>query len=359
MNRNRKNGFSLTELLLAIGLLGGFALIFMNFMSKQSNVMKKGHIQENVSQTFFSINQALSHHEGCVETFVKLGNVRPEGNGTEVENIYFRAGAPAFQKNAPIGQTGASHAISISSMSLRNFTFGAKNYGNADFLVKLKTKDNKNHEQKFIVNVVVKDGIVIDCINKNEPILDCRGDWSDCSAACDGGTQTYNIIAPEKNGGESCPFAANETRACNTHSCYGWVTSEWGTCAGGTGNWSYGPWGTCEGGRAVKSVTCLGCGMAGDGACEASGGEPVCSEGCAWLGTQTRTATCNATSNSGTQTRTVKCENQGVAAPDIKCSGAKPAGTQQCSPTSESACGVKQAIQKDCPSTVNPNQCLH
>ena len=353
MKHNLIKGFSLTELLIAVGLLGGIALIAMNFMSMQSNEMKKGHIHENVSQAFFTINQALSIHEGCVETFVKPGNIRPEGTGTEIENIYFRAGAPAFQKNAPIGQKGASHAISISSMTLQNFSFGATNYGNADFLVKLKTKDNKNYEQKFIVNVVVKNGVVTDCINKNESILDCRGEWSTCSAACDGGTQTYTIVTAEKNGGEACPHTSNESRACNTQSCIGWVTSAWGTCTGGTGSWSYSSWSTCTGGRAVHNAGCTGC---GDITCGCPSG-PSCWETCLWLGTQNRTATCNTSTNSGTQTRTVNCQNQGAVVPDSNCSGVKPIGSQQCNPTGEGACGVKQPTQQDCPSTITPNLC--
>lgn len=364
MKHNLTKGFSLTELLIAVGLLGGIALIAMNFMSMQSNEMKKGHIHENVSQAFFTINQALSIHEGCVETFVKPGNIRPEGTGTEIENIYFRAGAPAFQKNAPIGQKGASHAISISSMTLQNFSFGATNYGNADFLVKLKTKDNKNYEQKFIVNVVVKNGVVTDCINKNESILDCRGEWSTCSAACDGGTQTYTIVTAEKNGGEACPHTSNESRACNTQSCFSWVTSEWSTCSGGAGNWSYGPWGTCEGGRVEYKETCGGCNSFSDvyfqpeGTCVKCGGHPACQESCSWLGTKTREATCNATSNSGTQTRAVNCQNQGAIVSDSNCSGLKPSSTQQCSPTGEDACGTREAISSDCPSTLaRPSNC--
>lgn len=358
LNPNSR-GFSLPELLIAIALTGGIILIAMNFISMQSKEMKKGHINENVSQAFFAINQALSNFEGCEETFVKPGNIKPEGSGTEINQIFFRANAPAFQKNAPIGQTGASHAISISSMTLQNFTYGATTYGNADFLVKLKTKDNKEYEQKFIVNVIVKNGIVKGCINKNEPVLDCRGEWSACSAACDGGTQTFTIIENEKNGGAACTNANNETRSCNTQSCFGWVTTEWSACAGGTGSWSYGPWGSCEGGRAVHTSGCGGCThFELDGStCTECGGQPVCWEQCSWSGTKTRTATCNTNTNSGNQTRTVNCQNQGAVVPDNKCSGPKPVASQSCTPAGESACGAKQATTADCPSTVTPNTC--
>ncbi len=359
MINSRTKGFSLPELLIAIALTGGIILISMQFISKQSSEMKKGHINENVSQAFFAINQALSNFEGCEETFAKPGNIKPEGTGTEIEKIFFRANAPAFQKNAPIGQTGASHAIFISSMTLQNFTFGASTYGNADFIVKLKTKDEKEYEQKFIVNVIVKNGVVAGCINKNEPILDCRGEWSACSAVCDGGTQTYSILENEKNGGAACSHASNETRTCNTQSCYGWVTTEWSACNGGTGTWSYGAWGTCEGGRAVHTSGCTGCThFELDGStCTECGGQPVCWESCSWTGTKTRTATCNANLNSGNQSRIVNCQNQGAVVPDSKCSGPKPVASQTCTPTGESACGAKQPTTADCPSTLTPNTC--
>ena len=358
MNTTLSKGFSLIELIVAVSLLAIIVLVSMNFLSQQSSIMVKGQLDENVSQTFFAINQAVSQYEGCVETFVKPGTVRPENAGTEVDKIFFRAGAPAFQKNSPIGQSGASHAISISSMVLQNFAYGATHHGLAEFLVKLKTKDKKVHEQKFLVNVIVKNGIVTECINKNEPVLDCRGEWSNCTVTCGGGTQTYSIIAEEKNGGASCTHTNNEVRTCNTNSCHAWVTSEWGTCSGGTGSWTYGPWGACEGGRAVYSSACGSCvGYVGlDENCAVET-DFACSSVCTWTGTRTRTATCNHTSNTGTQTRTVNCQKEGVVTADSMCSGTKPSTSQSCTSTNDNSCGFKQPTTSDCPSTITPNPC--
>ena len=50
------------------------------------------------------------------------------------------------------------------------------------------------------------------------------GEWSECSAECDGGTQTRtkecNNPAPQ-HGGADCEGEGEETRECNTHSCPG------------------------------------------------------------------------------------------------------------------------------------------
>ena len=50
------------------------------------------------------------------------------------------------------------------------------------------------------------------------------GEWSECSAECDGGTQTRtkecNNPAPQ-HGGADCEGEGEETRDCNTHSCPG------------------------------------------------------------------------------------------------------------------------------------------
>ena len=50
------------------------------------------------------------------------------------------------------------------------------------------------------------------------------GVWSSCSEPCDAGTQGRSRSCtnpPPRNGGKSCPGAANEQRVCNTHSCPG------------------------------------------------------------------------------------------------------------------------------------------
>ncbi|KAJ7389347.1 hypothetical protein OS493_032204 [Desmophyllum pertusum] len=76
--------------------------------------------------------------------------------------------------------------------------------------------------------------------------------WTSCSRRCDTGTQgkSRNCTKPlPRNGGKSCPGAANEQRVCNTHSC---------PVHGGWSNWSVStPCSvTCGSGVEILSRTC-------------------------------------------------------------------------------------------------------
>ena len=48
------------------------------------------------------------------------------------------------------------------------------------------------------------------------------GDWSECSAECEGGTQTRTRTCTNPSpdhGGADCVGDSSETRTCNTHPC--------------------------------------------------------------------------------------------------------------------------------------------
>ena len=50
------------------------------------------------------------------------------------------------------------------------------------------------------------------------------GDWSECSAECDGGTQTRSRTCTNPapaNGGADCVGDSTESRECNTQGCPG------------------------------------------------------------------------------------------------------------------------------------------
>ena len=78
------------------------------------------------------------------------------------------------------------------------------------------------------------------------------GEWSACSAACGGGTQSRSKIcnnpAPA-NGGADCSGEASETQACNENACPvngGWsALGEWSACSV-----------TCGGGTLSRSKIC-------------------------------------------------------------------------------------------------------
>lgn len=65
----------------------------------------------------------------------------------------------------------------------------------------------------------------------DEPVrpapVDCQGSWGACSAACGGGTRTFNVTVPAANGGQACPT----TEACNTQGCPVDCAGSWGSCS--------------------------------------------------------------------------------------------------------------------------------
>lgn len=62
------------------------------------------------------------------------------------------------------------------------------------------------------------------------PVVNCVGNWGACSAACNGGTQTYAITTPASGGGLACPFAAGATQACNVNPCAVNCVGSWQSC---------------------------------------------------------------------------------------------------------------------------------
>jgi len=106
-----------------------------------------------------------------------------------------------------------------------------------------------------------------------------------------------------------------------TNGCAGitftWVQDGYGTCTGGTGTWQYGTWSPAN-----------GCGPT----------------------TQTRSASCLATANTGSATQTLSCRgSDGKSYPDGVCTvlaGAPPPTSESCTPVSGFTCGAEAAISQ-------------
>ena len=149
------------------------------------------------------------------------------------------------------------------------------------------------------------------------------GAWSECSADCEGGTQTRTRTCTNPapaNGGADCVGDATETQDCNTHGCPV------------DGGWSdFGPWSECsadcEGGTQTRSRTCTNPAPANGGAdcvgdatetqdcnlnpCPVHGGWSEFRE---W-------STCSAKCGGGTKTRNRSCTNPAPANGGADCEG--------------------------------------
>ena len=157
------------------------------------------------------------------------------------------------------------------------------------------------------------------------------GPWSECSADCEGGTQTRTRTCTNPapaNGGADCVGDATETQDCNTHRCPV------------NGGWSdFGPWSECSancgGGTKTRTRTCTNPAPANGGAdcvgdatetqdcnthkCPVDGGWSDFGD---W-------STCSADCEGGTQTRTRTCTNPAPANGGADCVG-DATETQEC-----------------------------
>ena len=68
-------------------------------------------------------------------------------------------------------------------------------------------------------------------------VQNCYGEWSSCSAACGGGTRTFNRLVERNNWGASCTHADGATEACNSQPCPAIVDCQgsWGSCSAACG----------------------------------------------------------------------------------------------------------------------------
>jgi hypothetical protein len=104
-------------------------------------------------------------------------------------------------------------------------------------------------------------------------VVECTGsygDWGECLAVCDGGTQTrsYTVETATASDGAACP-TDKESKACNTSDCAAV------DCVG-----SYGDWGdclvTCDGGTQSLSYAVMNLAVNGGAACPADVGSQAC-----------------------------------------------------------------------------------
>lgn len=115
---------------------------------------------------------------------------------------------------------------------------------------------------------------------------------------------------------------------------YSWKSGDFGTCAGGSGNWIPGEW-----------LPATGCGLT----------------------EQSRTMSCAVDINSGVRTRIIQCVDAGgTVVPDNWCDiSMRPSDSEPCTPIDETACGTSPAttrtvtLESDCLSGCVPEPANH
>eukprot|EP01006_Ploeotia_vitrea_P034698 TRINITY_DN65790_c14_g1_i2.p1 TRINITY_DN65790_c14_g1~~TRINITY_DN65790_c14_g1_i2.p1 ORF type:complete len:1985 (+),score=893.63 TRINITY_DN65790_c14_g1_i2:504-5957(+) len=165
------------------------------------------------------------------------------------------------------------------------------------------------------------------------------GEWSSCSVACGGGTQTRTVECKSSTGpvvdDSYCSGAGTKpatSQSCNTAACetYNWEELQWGPCSK-----------TCGDGTRSRVVRCTAQSngaIVDDSNCDAQTKPATsgsCNEGACptYSWSDYEWGSCSLPCGSGTQTRTVEClSSLGGAVDDSYCSnaGAKPASSQAC-----------------------------
>lgn len=160
------------------------------------------------------------------------------------------------------------------------------------------------------------------------------GEWEMCSVACGGGTQTRTITCrrEEVDVDESaCLETAPATsRACNTDPCGEWVSSDWTACSV-----------ACEGGTQTRTNQCQRDGADVDESLCLTA-PPSTSQACntdacgAWVSSAWGACSGSCGGGEGTQTRTNECQRDGAAVDASLCLDAPPATSQSC--TNDDVC---------------------
>lgn len=161
------------------------------------------------------------------------------------------------------------------------------------------------------------------------------GNWTECTAACGGGTQTRTVVCRDSEGNMTpdgrCPGTKPATsQMCNAQECtseFNWLIGDWSSCSA-----------TCGGGTQTRSVICKNTdgSDAADNRCptpkpsvQQTCNTEACTKTYSWRTTEW--SACSKTCGNGTQTRIVYCADQNGGTADASlCTGTKPVSEQLC-----------------------------
>lgn len=114
MTKNLINsGFSLTEILVAMGLLSGISYGIMQMMSNSAKSQKSMEVKDSMSQLHRELIVFLSSEQNCSES---MGANNNKKNGDTVSILRDATGQPKYLPNQEIGST----KIAIDSMKIKS-----------------------------------------------------------------------------------------------------------------------------------------------------------------------------------------------------------------------------------------------
>ncbi len=196
-----ESGFSLAEVMVAAGLIGGLSLALMQITKNQSTLQRKSEIGMEVTTVVNSINQSLLRSEGCVNTIGGVGVT--VANDMELTSIKTRRNTDLYVKDRKYNK------FEISNITIKNLTktadpISGKVFGEANLAVSIKknltANESSTMEKKFPLNFELDSSDRLQkCYSLTENAID-EGKVQSCHSI--GGT--YN------SAGDNCDLSSSD-----------------------------------------------------------------------------------------------------------------------------------------------------
>ncbi len=150
-------GVTLTETLMAAGLVGGLSLGYLHISSNHDKSQKRIEAGFEIDMLILDMAQILSNKRACVET---LGAT--VANGQDIPEMKNSAGRTIFSKGSKYGQ----NLIQIKSMEMANVDLDADGLGNMEVVVTFKKtsksiKGKKEEVRSIPLPIQVASGNVV------------------------------------------------------------------------------------------------------------------------------------------------------------------------------------------------------
>ena len=205
---------TLTETLVAAGLVGGLSLGYLQISSNHEKSQKKIEAGFEIDMLILDMTQTLSNRRACAQT---LGTTVADGQ--DIPAIKNSAGRTIFQKGNKYGQ----NLIQIKSMEMSGLDTDADGLGSVEVVVTFEKaaksiKGKKEEVRNIFLPVKVASGSVVCYPDSGPKVMQ-----DDRQLMCDslGGTLSGNRCIPPFVG-KMCPefvagFNEDGTLACDTY----------------------------------------------------------------------------------------------------------------------------------------------